>query len=282
VRAARHIGLLLALAVCLTFFPGRLQAEQRGQSPYEQANYSHPFYREIVEEAKTKEPRDLIEFLERKIQEDPGRIHPVSLWLRDNTIGQRSVRKANSLYFMAYSDVMRQLALAYQKAGDNESYIAMTKTAVMSLYLFEMLATVDAIRCADPSVLAALGKNVIVPHLNGLSYAYRLLLKPDFDTFAKEAVHADDKFALRGPNAYICGLGDAKLADMLRQPGVVVFEAKNPATGDESQRVIPPRGYEYMPVFVTDTEWARRRPVAQQKVLSLWRTRYETLSAPQE
>lgn len=270
-------GLLLSLFLLAA--PAVALAQEDQQSPYEQKYFADPFYNEVVEAAKTKNARDLIEFLDIKIQDKPERIHPASLWLRSNTVAQRDIKKANALYFLSYSDIMLQLALAHKKANDSISYIAMTKTAVLLLYIFEMMASVDAMRCADPSVLPAVQSNMVAPRLAKISYAFEMLPKSDFEFFANEAITADKKFDLRKPNDYICGLGGAKLADMLRQQGVVTLEAKNPATGRTSMRVIPPQGYEYEPVYISDTEWMKRRPIVQDRIRSMWQLRFDTLSA---
>jgi hypothetical protein len=285
----RHFcGILVACAVALASSvvfaadPTKISTPVpriKGETPYEQKYYADPFYAEIDVAAEDNKPaRDVIAFLELKVQDKPERINAASLWLRDNSVGQRDITKVNSLYFLAYSDFTLQLAQAYRKAKIHDAWISMLKTSVMALYIYEMTATMDAMRCADPTVLSAMREDTLIPRYGKLNEAYEILSKSDFDFFESEAYIAEKKFERRRPNEFICSLGAAKLADMLRQEGVQTFRAPNPASGRESMRVIPPQGYTFMPSFVVDTEWAKRRESMKKQLQKIWDDRYKRLS----
>ncbi len=249
----------------------------KGDTPYEQKYYADPFYDEIEQLARKKPARDVIAMIDLKVQDKPERINAASLWLRDNSIGQRDIDRMDSLYFMAYSDVTLQLARAYEKAGIRDSYLDLLKSSVMALYAYEMLAGIDALRCADPTALAAMRENTLMPRYAKLGDAFDLLSKSDFDLFETTAFIADNKFAHRKPNDFICGLGAAHLSDIQRQDGAQTFKAVNPATGQDSTRVIPPAGYSYTPAYVDDTEWNKRREEMKKHQTKLWKDRYDRL-----
>jgi hypothetical protein len=176
---------------------------------------------------------------------------------------------------------MHELAGAYKKAGDDKTSLDMTKTALMSLYVYELMASVDAARCADPSVMGAVQRNTLAPRLNAFADAFHDLTKSDFDFFATTAFIADRKFERRLPNDFICGLGDAKEADMLHQQGAEALpDVVNPATGDHAVRVIPPEGYHYSPIYLGDAEWMTARDKVRKDVQGLWDLRYQRLSKP--
>lgn len=272
-------AILLALATqtALAADTGKISTPPKGDTPYEQKYYADPFYAEIEAAAKDKPARDVIAMIDLKIQDKPDRINAASLWLRDNSIGQRDLDRMDSLYFMAYADVTLQLARAYEKAGARDSFLDLLKTSVMSLYIYEMLGSIDALRCADETVLSAMRQDTLMPRLAKVNDAFTLLSKSDFDLFATTAFIADDKFAQRKPNEFICGLGAAKLSDLENTPGVVTLDAQNPATGQKSTRVIPPTGYKYTPALVDDTEWNKRREGMKSRLKKLWADRYERL-----
>lgn len=271
------IPVLLLLAL-LAAAPAIASPQPAKPPPYEQKYRNDPFHAEIIAAAKEKSPRDLVAFIQSRVQDEPERIHAAALWLRDNSVGQRNIKKTDALYFLSYSDMLRQLAGAHEKAGDRQGYVAMTRSALLVFYIYEMLATADAARCADPTVIEAMRSNTIVPRYADLRYAYALLPKDDFELFEKEAQEAEARLTGRPPNAFICGLGEQKLTDMLAQQGTVTLEAPNPATGKPATRVIPPPGYEYAPVFVSDSEWQKRREEVRSHVRSIWRSRYSNLS----
>lgn len=251
----------------------------KGETPYEQKYYADPFYSEIDVVAEDNKPaRDVIAFIELKVQDKPERINAAALWLRDNSVGQRDITKVNSLYFLTYSDFTLQLAQAYHKAKINDAWVSMLKTSIMALYIYEMMASMDAMRCADPTVLSAMREDTLIPRYGKFKESYEILSKSDFDFFESEAYLAEKKFEKRRPNEFICSLGAAKLADMLRQEGVQTFRAPNPASGRESMRVIPPQGYVFLPSFVDDTQWAKRREGMKKQLQKIWDDRYKRLS----
>lgn len=254
-------------------------ARVKGDTPYEQKYYADPFYSEIdVAAADNKPARDVVAFIELKVQDKPERINAAALWLRDNSIGQRDITKVNSIYFLTYSDFTLQLAGAYERAKINDAWLDMLKSSVMALYIYEMMASMDAIRCADPTALSAMREDTLIPRYGKFKAAYEVLSKSDFDFFESQADIADKKFERRRPNEFICSLGAAKLADMLRQEGVQTFRAPNPASGRESMRVIPPPGYTFTPSFVNDTEWIKRRAGMKKRLQKMWDHRYDRLS----
>lgn len=260
--------------------PDAVSTPPKGDTPYEKKYYADPFFAEIDAAAKNKPARDVIAMIELKVQDQPDRINAASLWLRDNSIGQRDLSKVDSLYFLSYSDVTLQLARAYQRAKVNDAYVDMLKTSVMALYIYEMMGSIDALRCADPTALAAMREDTLMPRYDKVNDAYALLTKSDFDLFETTAFIADNKFARRAPNDFLCGLGAAKLADMKRQEGVQTFEAPNPATGKSSTRVIPPKGYSYTPAYVDDTEWNKRREGMKKRIKKLWDDRFARFEKP--
>jgi hypothetical protein len=251
----------------------------KGDTPYEQKYYADPFYSEIDVMAENNTPaRDVVAFIELKVQDKPERINAATLWLRDNSIGQRDITKVNSIYFLTYSDLTLQLARAYKGAKIIDAWRDMLKSSTMALYIYEIMASMDAMRCADPTVLSAMREDTLIPRYGNIKDAYTVLLKADFDFMETQAYIAEKKFERRRPNEFICSLGAAKLADMLRQEGVQTFKAPNPASGRDSTRVIPPRGYTFTPSFVDDTEWAKRREGMKKRIQKLWDDRYERLS----
>ena len=251
----------------------------KGETPYEQKYYADPFYSEIDVAAENDMPaREVVGFIELKVQDKPERINAASLWLRDNSLGQRDITKVNSIYFLSYSDLTLQLAQAYHAAKVHDAWLDMLKSSIMAMYIYEMMASLDAMRCADPTALSAMREDTLMPRYDKFSEAYEILSKSDFDFFERQAYIAEKKFEKRRPNEFICSLGAAKLADMLRQEGVQTFRAPNPASGRDSMRVIPPPGYKFMPSFVNDTEWAKRREGMKKQLQKVWDDRYVRLS----
>jgi hypothetical protein len=252
---------------------------QKHLTPYEIRNYADPFYQELVTAAKSRKPRDVVAWMNQKIEQSPLRIHPASLWLRDNTTGQTDPAKIDSLYFLEYSDVIYQLAEAYAAAGDHEGATSMTKTALMALYTYEVMASVDAVRCADPTVLPRL-RQMMFSRYDRFKEAFKALKTADFDYFADEAFKADRKFEHRVGNDYICSMGDARMNDELRQPGTRTQQIDDPnRPGLTAMEISPPRGYQYQPTYVDDTEWKKHREEVRAEVRRLWKDRYERLTA---
>lgn len=238
---------------------------------------TNPFYAEILKAEAKKTPGEMLQFFDESIREDGERIAPVGLWLSHHTLEQKDASKVDALYFMSYSDVMLQNAGAYKEAGKPEEFLTLLKSSLLGLYIYELMASADAKRCADKSVLMPLRMETLAERLDALKSAYALLPQASFDQFAQLALVFEEKFAARPPNKFICSLGKDKAADLLKQKGVKKTEVQD-ESGAKRTELTPPPGYEYKPKFISDTEWNAKRAEIRDNIVKSWAQRYQTLS----
>lgn len=259
-----------------------LQPVSAHADSYTDHHKATPFYAEIVEAAKTKQGRELVQYFHEELQKNPQRADAISIWLRDNAIKQQDVSKIDALYFLSYADVLFFMAPGYQRGGQAEAAKGLLETAMMTLYAYEYMATMDALRCDDKSVLGAMRQNTLASRISdpAVKETYKLFPQESFDLFAKVAVQLEQKLAQRPPNRFICSMGMAKMADLLKQPGVQKKETKAEGYvgGGKAIELIAPEGYRYQPVYVPDDEWNVRRGEMKGRLIKNWQGRYRALS----
>lgn len=263
--------------VLLAFLPLAAQADS-----YESKVKGSDFYASILEAAKTKKGREMLDFLDQQVQDDARRVHAASLWLRDNSIDQKDPQKINALYFLSYSDMLGTIAQSYRDAGQPAQYRALLKPMVLNFYIFELMGSVDAARCQDPTALDAVTRGMAIPRANDLGKeVFAILTREDFDTIEHTALEEEQKMQSRPPNLDICALGEARLRDLAAAPGV-----KQQTVTDlrykSGKRVtlVPPPGYSYVPSVMPDSEWQDARRKVLSDVTTRWAKRYEGFTRP--
>jgi hypothetical protein len=248
------------------------------ETDYDRHIKADPFYPQIVAAAQTLKGRELVDFLDLAIQEDPQRMEPIAYWLRDNSFLTHDPKKVNALYFMAYADVLFWRAQFYGKAGDTLSQRTFLKESLQSLYAFEALASADALRCTDKTVLESVRNNILLSRFNRVISAYAVFSEKDITAMGKIALLIEERFADRPKNDDICGMGAAKVLDISRQPGVKKKFVDDPGAGGQMRTMlVPPPGYVYHPEYISDDEWAKQRKKSDDFLDSDWLRRYVVL-----
>ena len=242
---------------------------------YEKRLREHPFY-DVLTDTATRTPavRDMLEFIDSGMTQDPATVPVVSLWLREHTIDEEDPAKVNSLYFATYSDTLLALAEGYRGAGAPDKYRAMYKTAMLNFFIFELMANVDAARCQDPTALAAI-RHMVSDRVEAVDTAYKLFPRAAFDEIQKAALQQEEKYLSRPANLDVCSLGQARLIDLQKQQGVLqktVQDQRFP--GGERTVYIPPPGYKFIPAVMPDDEWIETRPAMLGEVTAQWAKRY--------
>ncbi len=247
---------------------------------YEDKVHADPFYQTILDVAKTTKGREMLDFLDGKLQEDARHVHAISLWLRDNSINQKDPKKINSLYFLSYSDTLSTIAASYKDAGDPEQYRELMASSVLNLYIFELMASIDAARCQDPTALQAITKGMVLPRVNDLGRpVFAMFPRERFDDLEKTALLMEEKTTARPPNVDICSLGQARLRDLAAAPGVQQKEIPDSRyAGGTRTELIPPAGYSFVPAMVPDSEWLVTRNKLLSVVTSGWAKRYDAFA----
>jgi len=266
-----------ALALLLLALPAPAHAAN-----YEAKVKSSDFYATILETAKTKKGREMLDFLDQQVQDDARKIHAASLWLRDNSIDQKDPQKINSLYFLSYSDTLAAIAQSYRDAGEPGQYRDLLKPMVLNLYIFELMGSADAARCQDPTALDAVTRGMALPRANDLGKeVFAILTRDDFDTIEHTALEEEQKMQSRPPNLDICALGEARLRDLAAAPGVkqeTVTDLRY--KGGKRTILVPPPGYAFVPSVMPDSEWQDARRKVLSDVTTRWAKRYEEFTRP--
>ncbi|MDE1152173.1 MAG: hypothetical protein PW788_06495 [Micavibrio sp.] len=246
-------------------------------SGYEDKVKKDPFYKAVLDTAKTTKGRALLDFFDQKLQEDGGRVHAISLWLRDNSINQKDPSKIDALYFLSYSDTLATIAASYKDQGDPAQYRGLMESSLLSLYMFELMGNVDAVRCQDPTALQAVERGMVTPRINDFGRpVYAMFTRADFEQIEKTALEMEEKTAARPPNLDICALGQARLRDLAEAPGVQQKDVTDPRySGGTRTVLVPPPGYSFVPSITSDSEWAVARKKALSNVTSAWAKRYQ-------
>lgn len=242
---------------------------------YEKKLREHPFY-EILRDTATRTPtaREMLEFIDSGMSQDAGVLPVVSLWLREHTIDEEDPAKINALYFATYSDTLMALADGYRGAGAPDKYRALYKTAMLNFFIFELMANVDAARCQDPTALAAI-RHMVQDRIDDVQTAYKMFSRADFDEIQKTALKQEEKYLARPANLDVCTLGQARLIDLQKQPGVLQKTVQDQRYPGGSRTVyIPPAGYVFIPSVVPDNEWLEVRPAMLGEVTAQWAKRY--------
>lgn len=273
----RQKGFVFAL-ISLLAFSGPSFADA-----YEDAAKTDSFYAEILEAAKTRQGLNIIRFFEEGMDKDVKNVHAISIWLRDHSIRQTDAEQVNALYFMSYSDIIFLLANAYKGDEMARERKALAQTAMMNLYAYEALAFADAARCADKTAFSAIAMNTLEERYGSpdVQESFEIFSKEDFDIFAEVALATEEKFAGRPANSDLCGMGMAKMEDMLKQPGTEKKEIDDPAfVGGKRTEVIAPEGYTYEPDYISDADWQEMRVQVRETLPMIWSDRYSKMTSP--
>lgn len=241
---------------------------------HEKKVHAHPFYKALDEEAAKRSGHDMLEYIDRNLQRDPALLSVISLWLRDRSIEQTDPKKMNSLYFLTYADTLLVMAEGYRVKGKPADYRALTQTALFNLHVFELMASLDAARCQDPTALAAIRK-MVGDRLGVFEGGYRMYPREVIDDIQKAAIQEERKSLLRVPNLDICNLGQARLYDISRTPGAkrrTVPDARYP--NGKRTVYVPPPGYVYVPAMVPTSDWGELRGKLIEEVTEEWGKRY--------
>lgn len=251
-------------------------------SPEEQAYrkriFSNPFYSQIMAAAKTLRGRDMVDFIDMAIQQDSQRMEVIAYWLRDHSFLEKDAAKVNSLYFMAYADVLFWRADEFKAKGDKVSYHAFLKESLQSLYAFEALASADAQRCEDATALQSVRNNMLLNRFDRVLPAYLMFPEETFTAMGKIAVLLEKRFAARPPNHDICGMGAGRILDISKQPGTKKKFVDDPyASGHLRARLVPPPGYVYHSRLIPVKAWNKKRDELDAFLQSDWLRRYVVL-----
>ena len=208
-------------------------------------------------------------------------------WLRDNTLYHHILKKDqqtfDTLYFAMYSDLLYKLARSYRAANHEKEYMALSKSALMPLYVFNALAVMDAKRCKDKSVMG--------PVMQMMRFRYDAL-KDVITSMKQEEVaeiywriahKVEDQLKDRPPNKAICSSGMAKTVDLLNQSGVEKRVIEDPSyIGGKKTELIAPEGYEYQPKYIDKKEWASLRNETHASQRLGWEKHYDHLKNPKK
>lgn len=262
---------VLAAALCLAL-PSARAADN--SAAHEKKVHAHPFYKSLDEEASKRTGKDMLEYLDHSMQRDPSLIAVVSLWLRDNSVGQSDPKKINALFFLTYADTLLVMAEGYRVTGKPAEYRAMTQTALFNLHVFELMGSLDAARCQDPTALAAIRK-MVSDRVGVFDAAYRMFPRDVIDRLQKTAIQEEAKNILRDPNIDICNMGQARLHDLSRTPGAKRRTVTDPRyPGGKRTVYVPPPSYSYTPAIVPTSEWGDKRDKLLDEVTTEWGKRY--------
>lgn len=258
--------LLFALAAVL---PAAAQ-----DAAHEKKIREHAFYKALDEEAQKSAGRPLLDYIDDHLQRDASLLPVASLWLREHSIGEDSPAKINALYFLTYADTLVSLAEGYRLKGEPGHYRALMQTALLNLHIFEVMGSVDAARCQDPTALAAVRK-MASSRLDVFENGYRMFPRDIIDGIQKAALRDEDKNLLRFPNTDICNMGQARMYDLVRTPGAKEKIVSDPRfKGGKRKIFIPPAGYVYSPPLVPDSDWIAARKKTLEAVSGEWARRY--------
>lgn len=261
----------LLLGLCAAMAP---VAPAQAATSHEQKIQAHPFYKALNEEFAKRSGHDLLEYIDQNLQRDTALLAVVSLWLRDHTINQEDASKVNSLFFLTYADTLLVMAEGYRVKGKPADYRALTQTALFNLHIFELMASLDAARCQDPTALAAVRK-MVADRLGVFEAGYRMFPRDIVDGMQKAAIQDEFKNLLREPNIDICNFGQARLYDLSRTPGAKRRTVSDPRyPGGKRTVYVPPPGYAYSPAMVPTSQWGDKRDKIIEEVTEEWGKRY--------
>ena len=254
--------------------PPEKSVEKPPESAYEQKIKAEPFYENIVKTAEIMQGRDLLEYFDATVRENPALLPVITFWLRDNSINVTDASNINALYFLSYSDMLLAMAEGYKGAGDPGEYRSLYKTALLNLHIFELMGNVDGARCQDPTALAAV-RAMLSERLETVTDAYKMFPRENFAEIEKNALREEDKYLLRPPNDDICSLGQARMIDLSKTPGMAQKIIPDPRYKDGKRTVyVAPHGYVYHPAIVPDGEWLKTRREILGEVTQNWAKRY--------
>jgi len=236
------------LALLLTCFSTAAMTAE--PSAYEKKYTADPFYQEIVTASETLKGQALINFIYAKLDESwAKRVHPASIWLRRNSTGQFDAEKTHANYFLAYAEVLKPLIDNYALVNEMKTSAELQKVALQSLYIFEAMATADAVRCVDDTALAAVQFSFL-PYRDYIKTSLGTLGVEPLSDFAKTALLFEDNALERAGNADICMMGD--LAHAAQQAGRA-----------------------YQPAFLPQRGWTPQRAKALKDLQATWKMRHE-------
>ncbi len=268
------VALFAAAPVCAKQKTPAEVPEKAAEKTYDEKIKADPFYGDLIKTAEIMQGRDLLEYFDAAVRENPALLPVISLWLRDNSISVTDASKINALYFLSYSDTLLAMAEGYKGAGDPGDYRSLYETALLNLHIFELMGNVDGARCQDPTAIGAV-KAMVADRLDAVTAAYKMFPREVFSQIEKNALREEDKYLLRRPNVDICGLGQARMIDLSKTPGAAQKIIPDPRfEGGKRTVYVAPPGYVYSPAIVPDNEWLQARKDILAAVTRDWAKRY--------
>lgn len=202
-------------------------------------------------------------------------------WLRDNStyhmLTGKDMATFDSFYFMAYSDILSNSARSYKAAGHDEVFKTLSETALLALFHFHAMSSMDAKRCKDLSVGGEVLK-LSMFRFRALEDVMRAMpLKEMEDVLWRISLIVEERARHRLPNKAICSSGMARTQALLVLPGVEEKEVADPSyVGGKRTKLIAPAGYEYKPEYLSDEAWHASRQETHSALLAMWQQLYDS------
>jgi hypothetical protein len=270
--------LIILLGILAVFVPAQVaRAQTPAADPFAYRN--DPLYQQFDNSALTGGAAGVLPQLDRQLKEDPRSLAVIAGWLKDNSVAffalKKNISGFDSIYWAKYFDILMPAIAAEKKAGATSEYQSLSQTALLALYGYEVLVLADASRCDDVSVAGPI-QETLGFRIKAIQDVYSFTSKEDMQQFWNLLIKVEEHSGRRPPNKVVCSSGAAKMADMLRQPGVRTQEHADPNyIGGKTTEVIPPPGYIYQPKYIDDNTWSIKRKEIRDKMPVVWRQRYE-------
>jgi hypothetical protein len=234
----------------------------------------NPLYHHLDDLELAKGAAATLKEIDTTLKADPRSIGTILVWSTDNTLGRdqmgKPIKTFNSLYFAVVSDLLRSAASHFKAQNNLKDYLSASRNALLALYIYEALAAADAARCQDISVNGPMQKTFGLRE-RGLAYTNDFILQDVQQKLWSMALSEEDHFKDRPPNKEICSSGAAKMADLLKQPGIKQNTINDTSYfGGTRTEVTAPEGYEYQPQYIDDKAWQAKREDARTKILQSW------------
>jgi hypothetical protein len=174
-------------------------------------------------------------------------------WLQ----GRLIKKDPDPFYSLIYSDILSNTAESMRMAHyASDKVRGMYANSYAQLRTFEMVARIDAARCADPSIAER------IPTAIGNRYANFKDIKKEFTSedwksISEIPVMYEGIIANRPPHKKLCASGIQAMQAALAKNGDHLSENKDPDNLGKHFTVKPDANYE--PKYISDTDWQKKR-----------------------
>lgn len=208
------------------------------------------------------------EFVTLAIKKDPRHIAVALDWARDHSINLDDTTRLHGFNYMLYADMAYLAAQAFMVENMQDKFVDLSKTALSSLLMFDILTATDAVRCGDKTV-GDIRIMLVTPRYDALEYVYDFFTEEDIKNLQRSILVAESAMWQRPPNRDICATGSDAKIDMIEKSQV----QKN--TNEKAGQMILPKGYKYQPVYVDHDTWMPLREIVQRRISDEWHERYQ-------